>query len=324
MHRAAITKTRLINWLKAGRGQGVGEDYRPWLQVTRQDHASLGQSHIIPNPFIGRQHHLLSDLERSVFVLNMAQPVIVDIREQFPLWPYAHTSPALEISGVEGASAYDSSRESQGSVAVAKKLKVRHAKFVGLQVPYIYTTDQVLTVRLPGQPTFLVALSIKYWSELRGDLDAKKSKEQRARAREALFRKLRVEREYWQSLGIRWLLVTDRMIPEQVYLNLEWALSGVIQGVTDNDVFLVKQFVSAWNATKWDGRLIDQLKAIGVVFKINTETVIRLMKIALMRGLIPVDHTRSVHLQLPFPHGEKTSPLSIPDWSVLKHVRGVL
>lgn len=323
MHRTAITNTRLVNLLKAGRGQGAGNQYRPWIQVTRQDHASHGQSHILPNPFLGRQHHLLSDLERSVCVLNMAQPVIVDIREQFPLWPYSHPTPAQEMLGTQNDLTLDSLPESPGSLALAKQLKIRHAKFVGLHVPFIYTTDQVLTVKLPGHRTFLVALSIKYWSDLRGDLNTEKTKEQRVRARKALFRKLRLEREYWKSLGICWLLVTDRMIQEQVYLNLEWALSGVIQGVTDNDVFLVKQFVSAWNATKWDGRLIDQLKAIGVVFKINTDTVIRLMKIALMRGLIPVDHTRTVHLQLPFPHGENASPLSIPGWSVLKHVRGL-
>jgi len=323
MRRTVITNTRLVNWLKAGRGQGVGKEYRPWLQVTRQDHASHGQSHILPNPFLGRQHHLLSDLERSICVSNMAQPVIVDIREQFPLWPYAHTSPVLEILGSDSESTIDSSQESQGSVAVAKQLKIRHAKYVGLQVPYIYTTDQVLTVGLPGQQTFLVALSIKYWSDLRGDLNTEKTKEQRIRARKAKFRILRLEREYWQSLGIHWLLVTDRMVQEQVYLNLEWALSGAIQGVTDNDVFLVKQFVSAWNAAKWDGRLLDQLKAISVVFKINTGTAVRLLKIAIMRGLIPVDLTRPVHLQLPFPHGENASPLSIPSWSVLKHVRGL-
>lgn len=76
MHRAAVTEVRLNNWLKSGRGQEFGKDYRPFLQVTRQDHASNGHSHIVPNQFIGRQHHLLSALERKVCVLNLAQPVV--------------------------------------------------------------------------------------------------------------------------------------------------------------------------------------------------------------------------------------------------------
>lgn len=323
MRRAVITTTRLANWLKAGRGQGLGKEYRPWIQVTRQDHASHGQSHILPNPFLGRQHHLLSDLERSICVLNMAQPVIVDIREQFPLWTCSHPAPSLEILDTQDQPTLNSLSESLGSLALAKQLNIRHAKYVGLQIPYIYTTDQVLTVKLPGHPTFLVALSIKYWSDLRGELNTEKTKGQRIRARKAKFRKLRLEREYWRSLGIHWLLVTDRLVQEQVYLNLEWALSGAIQGVTDNDVFLVRQFVSAWNAAKWDGRLFDQLKAIGIVFKINTDMAVRLLKIAIMRGLIPADLTRPVHLQLPFPHGENVSPLGIPSWSVLKHIRGL-
>lgn len=321
MHRTAITQTRLVNWLKVGRGQGIGRKYQPLIQVTRQDHASIGQSSILPNPFIGRQHHLLSKLERKTCLLNMAQPCISDIREQYPLWPNSHISPAAEISELALDANSDIAKESPGTLALAKQLKISHAKFVGLRIPYIYTTDQLLTVKLSDSPSFLVAVSIKYWGDLRGDFIKDQSREKRIKARKAKFRKLRLEREYWQNLGIPWLLATDRQVQEQVYLNLEWALSGAIQRFTENDVFMLKRFIDAWIDAGWSGRCIEKIKLISKALNIETSKAVQYLKFAIMRSLIPVDLTRPIHLQLPFPYGEARSPYSIPSWSLLSLIR---
>ncbi len=162
MHRAAMTEVRLINWLKSGRGQEFGKDYRPFLQVTRQDHASHGHSHIVPNQFIGRQHHLLSALERKVCVLNLTQPVVPDLREQYPQWPCFHESPLASLYdhlGLDWPAAHPSS--SEGTLAIAKSMRVRHANFVGLKIPYVYTTDQLVTLQLKNQPPRLVSICIK-------------------------------------------------------------------------------------------------------------------------------------------------------------------
>lgn len=323
MHRAAITTTRLLNWLKAGRGQGFGKDYRPWLQVTRQDHASLGQSHILPNPFIGRQHHLLSNLERAGCVIGMAHPCVTDIREQFPLWPFSHPTPLRELHDArDDAFPADLPSECEGTLALAKQCGIRHARFVGLKVPYVYTTDQLLTIDIPGQPPFLVALSMKYWADLRGSAPPQKpTSDKQKKARRQKFKKLRLEREYWRSLGVPWVLVTDRLIDQQVYRNLEWALSGAIQRIRDEDVALLRRFLWAWNSVEWKGRGIEQMVAIGQALQVNTETAIRLLKFAILRALVPVDLTQPVHLQLPFPRGSAGSPMRIPAWSFLSQIR---
>lgn len=321
MHRAAITETRLVNRLKDGRGQGVGKDYRSWIQVTKQDYSSLGQSHILFNPFINRQHHLLSNLERAHCVTNMAQPCIVDIRENYPLWTATHPNPMLEILDSTTAASHDLWLDSPGTVAIAQELKFRHANYVGLKVPFIYSTDQVLTVKLPGRAPFLVAVSLKYWKDMRGDPNKEPSKEKRLRRRKKIFRILRLEREYWTSLGIPWLLATDRMVDQQVYLNLEWALSGAIQRFSERDVELLNKFLSAWKASNWHGRCIEQVKMVSQAMDIDFHTAVRLLKYGIMRGLIPVDLTRPVHLQLPFPHCDTRSPMSIPSWSILNKVR---
>ncbi|MCR8921963.1 MAG: TnsA endonuclease N-terminal domain-containing protein [Cellvibrionaceae bacterium] len=70
-------------WIKSGRGQGAGSDYKPWLTV--RDVASKGRSHRVFGHLTQRTHHLLSDLELATFLLLQWRPTTIDIREQFPL-----------------------------------------------------------------------------------------------------------------------------------------------------------------------------------------------------------------------------------------------
>lgn len=70
-------------WIKEGRGQGTGLNYKPWLTV--RDVASEGRSHRIFGHITQRTHHLLSDLELATFLLLQWRSTTSDIREQFPL-----------------------------------------------------------------------------------------------------------------------------------------------------------------------------------------------------------------------------------------------
>ena len=72
-------------WIKEGRGQGVGSNYKPWFSV--RDVASEGRSHRVYGHLTNRTHHLLSDLELATFLLLQWRPTTTDIREQFPLDP---------------------------------------------------------------------------------------------------------------------------------------------------------------------------------------------------------------------------------------------
>jgi hypothetical protein len=70
-------------WIKEGRGQGAGREYKPWLTV--RDVPSEGRSHRIFGHITHRTHHLLSDLELATFLLLQWRELTTDIREQFPL-----------------------------------------------------------------------------------------------------------------------------------------------------------------------------------------------------------------------------------------------
>ena len=70
-------------WIKDGRGDGELSSYKPWLTV--RDLSSRGRSHRVYGHKTKRTHHLLSDLELAIFLILEWNPLIQDIREQFPL-----------------------------------------------------------------------------------------------------------------------------------------------------------------------------------------------------------------------------------------------
>jgi len=74
---------RTIRWLKDGRGSGSGAEYSPWLTV--RDVPSKGRVHRVQGHLTPRTHHLLSALELSTFLLLEWNPLVTDIREQYPL-----------------------------------------------------------------------------------------------------------------------------------------------------------------------------------------------------------------------------------------------
>ncbi len=81
--KSHFSDTQILSRIKKGYGQGEGSQYTPWLKV--QDVPSSGRSHRVYSHKTNRVHHLLSDLELTVFLLLEWQSDVIDIREQFPL-----------------------------------------------------------------------------------------------------------------------------------------------------------------------------------------------------------------------------------------------
>lgn len=78
-----FSEAQFAKWIKAGRGAGEHSSYKPWLKVS--DFPSLGRVHRVFGHKSQRTHHLLSDLELSVFLLLEWHREVTQIREQFPL-----------------------------------------------------------------------------------------------------------------------------------------------------------------------------------------------------------------------------------------------
>lgn len=75
--------------LSKGVGLGHAENYQPWFQA--QDVQSNGNRSVIFGLKTQRKHHFLSSIESDFFYLAEFNDSVVDIREQFRLFPLSFT-----------------------------------------------------------------------------------------------------------------------------------------------------------------------------------------------------------------------------------------
>lgn len=180
-----VTQEKIDKRIAAGDGQGVREEYVPWIKV--RSFPSHGTSHIVPGVKVHRAHHLLSNAEYHYHVILEHDRSIIDIREQFPLLPAAETH------------------------AIASSLNVRPPVYPGTSVPLVLTTDFLITQVDSTGKERLVARSMKYAKEIE---DASKGEQDR------LLEKLEIERLFWARRNIEWKLVLYERLSQVRIRNL--------------------------------------------------------------------------------------------------------
>ena len=136
MKKPLQTAAGIARHIKKGHGQGHGEHYKPWLEVRHVP--SLGKSTRNVGWKTGRMHSFLSQLELQVFYLLDWEDEVVDIREQFPLFPQEKTKEICHLLGIKDP------QEPQA------------------EVPMVMTTDFLVTLRDGSEH----ARSVKYVQEL--------------------------------------------------------------------------------------------------------------------------------------------------------------
>ena len=131
---------KLNRWIKEGRGQGEGKEYKPWLTV--QDFPSMGRETRVFGWTTQRIHHFFSDTQLKYFYLLDWEEKVIDIREHYPL---------IDLE-----------------VVLNDISDLRLDKFIDRKTKetYILTTTFLITLlNSDGQKSF-AARSIKYASEL--------------------------------------------------------------------------------------------------------------------------------------------------------------
>ena len=181
--RSPSEKT-IQNWINKGLGQGSGLDYQPFFFV--RDVPSRGRSAIVEGLKIKRKHHYLSDIEYAYHVLAEYSYSVIEIREHYALLPREET---LEI---------------------ANELGISHPVFTSTGALRVQTSDLVLTVNNNGEQSLSV-LCCKVFP----DIDPTNPKAFRT------LEKILIEKVYWERRNIPWTLVTDDMIPQNKFRNLD-------------------------------------------------------------------------------------------------------
>lgn len=134
-----MTPNKFEKLIQEGRGQGRGQEYKPWLLI--QDVPSKGRSSRIKGIKTKRQHEFLSDMERNYFyILEYSNPV-VDIREKYPLLPLEET------------------------LLIAQELGIKHPVDPKTNEYIVMTTDFLVTMK-KNNKNIDVARTIKSFDDL--------------------------------------------------------------------------------------------------------------------------------------------------------------
>ncbi|WP_369988861.1 TnsA endonuclease N-terminal domain-containing protein [Pseudomonas xanthosomatis] len=208
-----VSRDYLEKLIKKGVGSGERESYRPWLKI--RSVPSRGTSRVVPGVRVARGHHCLSNSEFMFLVLMEFNQDITDIREQFPLIDYDET------------------------YAIALQKNIKPARYIGTDVPFVFTADFMLSYARPGSDSRLVAVSLKYRSEI-----ANATVEKRKR----IFEKQEIEKEYWARRGVASKLCFFEDLPHMKIKNLVILRSYAnlpLSVASDNNVQKILLFLSA-------------------------------------------------------------------------------
>lgn len=134
------SEEKFKRYIKEGRGQGEGKDYKPWLMI--QDFPSKGRATRVLGLTTKRMHSFFSDIETKCFYLFDWNSNIIDIREHYPL---------LEMEDI---------------IKDKKGINFNIFKDKETGYPYVLTTTFMLTVKDKRGNKELIARSVKSSIEL--------------------------------------------------------------------------------------------------------------------------------------------------------------
>ncbi len=252
--RSVWSRSLYLKYLSACRGQGDLGEYKPWITV--HDFPSMGKVARIRGQKTGRIHHLLSQLEKILFLILDNDPDVEDIKEQYPL-PLKDTQ------------------------LIAARLGLRHPEVNGY--PYVMTTD--IYYRRKG-----------VWSAVQ----VKPSKELSS---PRIQEKFAIEREYYQSRGIEWKVMTEKELTRIIGCNYVWLTAGepiqsLIPDIIEREVF-INTFLELYATTIPFRTIIRELDLQG---NLRPGTTIQLFKHLISCGRIKLDLTKRVNLDEPRSH----------------------
>lgn len=164
--------------IKEGYGTGIGSKYKPYIKI--QDVPSLGRVTRKKGIKTGRQHELLSDMERNYLSILEYCNNVADIREQYPLLPIEET------------------------ISISDELGIVHPKNPKTNENIVMTTDFLITLS-NSEGVKAVARTIKSKDDL---------------LNRRILEKFEIERVFWARRGINWAIVTEEEIDKTIAQNI--------------------------------------------------------------------------------------------------------
>lgn len=200
-----MTEKKLAKAIAAGYGSGRDERYQSWIRIRRNLHSPVSNLHSLCVPLYDRPLQLLSGLEFGA--ANVALWLgAAEIREQHPLWPFAHDHPAKgrhpDLDRSLG--------RAPGLLEIAKHGGIDHGVYPGTQIPFVATIDFTLSI-----PPWHRAPLIHWSCKPRALLD---SAHNRLRMQE----RIQMERLYSAVVGAAHVLIDGTQFTSLLVSNLDW------------------------------------------------------------------------------------------------------
>lgn len=184
IRRKPWTEAYISRLEREGKGRGEGHHYRPWATV--QSFSSIGTQSRIPNTAVGSTVHVMSNIERTMFLLHEHKPGLVDYRAQFAI--------PREVT-----------------LAAAHALSIRHPVYPRTTIPVVMTFDALVTREMANNELVTSAWDAK----LQADLE-----KPRVRA------KLSLHRAACTILGISHYVFTEKSVDRTTVKNIQWLRSA--------------------------------------------------------------------------------------------------
>lgn len=238
--------------LSKGVGIGHAENYQPWFRA--QDVKSNGNRSVIFGLTTRRKHHFLSSIESDFFYLAEFNDSVVDIREQFPLFPLSLTRQIAEYIGVQHP--------------LVKGIPGKDSSVLN-----VMTTDFVLTMRKADGSFRYKAVAVK--------------PDKLIPAREA--EKLEIERLFWTLLGVDFQIYVGSKQNKIQSKNICWATSAIRM---DPDCYESLPYDHVLSVLRPGDYPVDELlDLLAEVLRIEKDEAMIMLQVIIAKKLIRVDLT---------------------------------
>jgi len=202
---AAMTQEKLGRLVRDGLGRGRDDDYKSWIRIRRRVSSPVSNLYSLPNPLHARPLQLLSGLEFQA--ANVALWLnCEEIREQHPLWPWAHEHPR----GGRHPQLDSRLDKVRGLLDIARDANIEHGVYPGTCLPFVATIDFTLTLG-PWHDSRLV-----HWSCKPRDLIESAPNKVR------ISQRIELEKRYSCEVGAMHVVIDGSQFPDQLTSNLDW------------------------------------------------------------------------------------------------------
>lgn len=209
-----VTWDSVRDLIASGAGTGFDEAYRPILEIKRWNPSPASVQVVERIPPFRRQCHFFSISEYYIALLLAWAGAW--IREQYPLWPWAHMHPEYSRNPADDATL----PRSPGMRKICRDAGIEHGRYIGTHIDYIWSIDLCATlpwVPQPHQRTLLVSI--------------KPLGSERYLYPDPLDRgveKLEAERRYARQLGAGYLIGDRSLYPGALFANLDLYRSAAV------------------------------------------------------------------------------------------------